>query len=68
MGRGEGSVEWIFTATRVSAGWIFTQPEYPQGEFLPQPEYKIFTKMTQSEWLDMKISPKESGSKWKSNT
>ena len=44
------------------------QPEYPQVEFLLQSEYQFFTKMTQRQWLDMKISPKECGSKGKSNT
>ena len=39
-------------------GEFSPQPEYLRGEFQRQLEYQIFTKMTQKEWLNMKISQK----------
>ena len=51
--------------------WTFSPQPESRGEFKPQPEYQIFTKMTQKEWLNTKISqmlPQESGSKRKIDT
>ena len=67
-GRGEGSAGWFFTPTRVSVRWIFTPTGLPAGWiFYPNRSIKFSQKWLE-EWLNLKISPKKSGSKWKSYT